>query len=457
MSQRDRRFSRPEAYEPAPRAHRPDESGTHARLEPETAMAPSPPRRRVRPGLETVLLASTAALLAAVAWPIAMSGLNGDGGSAATPVNTATAAPPAQIDPTPVVPAPAGAGTIQVALLLDTSSSMDGLIDQARGQLWRVVNAIDSVTWHGERPRLQVALYEYGNDGLSVEDGYIRQVSPFTVELDRVSEALFALHTNGGSEHAGQVIARSLDELQWADGEGTLKVIYIAGNEELAQGPVPWQTAVAAARAKGVVVNTIDCATGGFADAGWAEAAALAGGRFMQIDHNAVAEYIEAPQDAEIARLGASLNETYVGYGAEGRRGMDNQMAQDENSTLYLGSAVQRAVTKSSAHYSNPTWDLVDAMDGKVVTLAEVDQETLPEEARGLDEAALAAWIDGKRRSRTEIQAKLGKLATAREAFLAQERARRQGDGPERLDTAMTSSILEQAKAAGFTIEPSAS
>jgi hypothetical protein len=39
------------------------------------------------------------------------------------------------------VQAPARAASrVQIALLLDTSNSMDGLIDQARSQLWRVVN-----------------------------------------------------------------------------------------------------------------------------------------------------------------------------------------------------------------------------------------------------------------------------------------------------------------------------
>ena len=31
---------------------------------------------------------------------------------------------------------------MQIALLLDTSGSMDGLIDQARTQLWKIVNEL---------------------------------------------------------------------------------------------------------------------------------------------------------------------------------------------------------------------------------------------------------------------------------------------------------------------------
>jgi len=32
--------------------------------------------------------------------------------------------------------------SIQLALLLDTSNSMDGLIDQAKSQLWKIVNEL---------------------------------------------------------------------------------------------------------------------------------------------------------------------------------------------------------------------------------------------------------------------------------------------------------------------------
>ncbi|MEO7992108.1 MAG: hypothetical protein ABI663_21325, partial [Chryseolinea sp.] len=38
--------------------------------------------------------------------------------------------------------APAKGQTIMLALLLDTSNSMDGLIDQAKSQLWRIVNEV---------------------------------------------------------------------------------------------------------------------------------------------------------------------------------------------------------------------------------------------------------------------------------------------------------------------------
>ena len=89
---------------------------------------------------------------------------------------------------------------IQMAILLDTSSSMDGLIDQARQQLWNVVDEFSRTQRSGQKPLLEVAVYEYGNSGLSAQQGYIRQVLEFSRDLDRVSESLFSLTTNGGDE-----------------------------------------------------------------------------------------------------------------------------------------------------------------------------------------------------------------------------------------------------------------
>ena len=63
---------------------------------------------------------------------------------------------------------PAPQAKVQIALLLDTSNSMDGLIDQARTQLWKVVNTFVDARRDGEVPFVVVALYDYGNNTLHV-------------------------------------------------------------------------------------------------------------------------------------------------------------------------------------------------------------------------------------------------------------------------------------------------
>ena len=125
---------------------------------------------------------------------------------------------------------------IQLAILLDTSGSMDGLIDQARSRLWKIVNELATARKNGQAPRLQVALYEYGQDGIPAAAGYLRRIVPLSDDLDRISEELFKLKTNGGEEYCGQVIQSAVRELEWSGDSGDLKMIVIAGNEPFTPG-----------------------------------------------------------------------------------------------------------------------------------------------------------------------------------------------------------------------------
>lgn len=86
---------------------------------------------------------------------------------------------------------------------------MDGLINQAKAQLWEIVNELSYAKYGIQKPNLEIALYEYGNSTLPMEEGYIRQVLQFSSDLDEISEQLFSLTTNGGQEYCGAVIQAS--------------------------------------------------------------------------------------------------------------------------------------------------------------------------------------------------------------------------------------------------------
>src|SRR4051794_14027814 len=55
-----------------------------------------------------------------------------------------------------------GGPKIQAAILLDVSSSMNGLIDQAKAQLWNMVSVMGRVKCENGIPKIEIALYEYG-------------------------------------------------------------------------------------------------------------------------------------------------------------------------------------------------------------------------------------------------------------------------------------------------------
>lgn len=314
---------------------------------------------------------------------------------------------------------------IQVALLLDTSNSMDGLIHQAKAQLWDIVNVIDLITYQGEEPRLQIALYEYGNDNLDRRGGYIRQVSAFSSDLDLLSEKLFSLTTNGGSEYCGQVISDSVERLTWSNDDNNLKFIFIAGNEPFTQGDMNYHDAIGLAKEKDIIVNTIHCGDYEVGVRGeWKNAADISGGKYLNIDHNQELVYIETPYDEQILQLNQSLNETYLYYGESGSNYKERQVEQDENaSSINPLNLVKRAVTKSSSKYKNEQWDLVDASQNEDFDLSSIKEEQLPEELQGLSDDEKKVYIEEQQQARLDLQEQINDLEVQRQEYLQQQQA----------------------------------
>lgn len=371
------------------------------------------------------------------------------------PAVTKPAAPPPKAAVAPgTLEASISAPQVQIALLLDTSSSMDGLIEQAKRQLWTVVNAFQKARREGHSARLQIALYEYGNDGLSAEGGYIRQVVPLTTDLDRVSEQLFALKTNGGNEYCGQVIQKATQQLEWSKDKHDLKLIYIAGNEPFTQGPINPKTAVAAAKEHGIVVNTIYCGAAGEGDqSGWSEGARLAGGQAFNIDQNRAVAMVAAPQDAEIAKLGTQLSQTYLGYGKGGVEAKKRQEAQDSNAGSNAVSATSRAVSKASRLYDNSSWDLVDGTQQGKVKLDSLKDDELPAELQGKSAQERQALIDSKTQERAQLQSRIQQLSQEREKYLTEQQRAQGAQAGDTLDKAILESVHTQAKAQSFSLE----
>ncbi|CAM3530703.1 vWA domain-containing protein [Zobellia roscoffensis] len=335
--------------------------------------------------------------------------------------------------------------TVKIALLLDTSNSMDGLINQAKSQLWDIVNKFTyAKCGNEERPELQIALYQYGNDNLSSREGYIQQVLNFSGDLDDISEKLFSLTTNGGEEFCGEVIHTSLKQLNWGDNPDNLKMIFIAGNEPFTQGKLNYKDAVTNAKEKDIVVNTIFC--GNYEqgiNSDWKNGATLTGGEYIAIDHNRKVVHIDTPYDDVIIQLNSKLNQTYVSYGALGSAKMEQQRTQDSNAyELEEVVAVKRAVSKSSRLYNNKKWDLVDASDDATFDIAMIEKDELPKELKGKTKAEMESYIQEKKSDRSKIQNEIQALNAKREQFIAEK----QKDGEKgELENAMLEAIKKQA------------
>jgi hypothetical protein len=354
------------------------------------------------------------------------------------------------VDP-PAAPAPERI-EVDLVICLDTSGSMTGLIDSARARLWDIVNEFGQAR---PMPKLRVGLLTYGSPNLAnAAQGFVVRQIDLTDDLDSVYAKMMSMTTNGGAEYVGWVLNDAVRTLSWSRDPRALRLIYVAGNESADQAAEQFNFRRVSQIATGqdIVINAIYAGdrSQGISEM-WEAVAQHGGGTYAAIEMNEATYQIPAPQDVMLQKLNIELNATYIPYGARGREGRENQLAQDGNAERMGGqSAGSRVAAKASRLYSNSFWDLVDAVADKDFRLDSVDKEELPEAMQSMTPAERDAYVNGMRAARDTVQQKIKKLSEERDEFLRQERARQKSGDSSGLDDALLESIHKHAKKKGF-------
>ncbi len=340
--------------------------------------------------------------------------------------------------------------TVQIGILLDTSGSMRGLINQAKDQLWKIVNEVSKANRNNKDVIIEVGLFEYGKSTLPSYEGFLQMLSPLTSDLDKVSEELFRLRTNGGEEYAGKVILEAVNRFAWSTHRNDLKLLIIAGNEPFTQGSVPYIEAIKKARRNDIIVNTIFC---GDAYQGkrekWEDGAKRGDGKYFNINHNDRRRYIATPYDDDIIALGKKLNHTYLNYGNRAVREakVANTRKQDANAkSLSKSSYIERNIVKSKKQYTSASSDMVSAYMENVGSISQIDKKLLPDELKGKSQKEIKIIIEKKKSQRLTLQNKIRTLESKRDKFIASKSTKDNNN----LGAAIIKSIREQATKKGF-------
>lgn len=340
-----------------------------------------------------------------------------------------------------------GVDKIQLALLLDTSNSMDGLIEQAKSQLWKMVNELATTEQDATKTVIEIALYQYGNSQLSAGNGYIEQILPLTKNMDLISEKLFELRTKGGEEYCGLVLDQSLLGLDWSENENDYKAILIAGNEAFDQGPVLFEKSCKKAKNKNILINTIFC---GDYDRGvklnWEEGAKASNGQYMVINMGDEVVHYITPYDDRIRALNGELNNTYIPYGANGDSNFLKQSSQDTNAKIYgSGNARTRSFFKSKEQYKNEEWDLVDKIHKTPLPQqieAISNAKVVDPKLKSMSPKELKAYTLEKAESRAKIKKELNELESEVKSYILKEKAAK--EETETLDNKLIKTIKKQ-------------
>jgi len=342
---------------------------------------------------------------------------------------------------------------VDVVVCIDTSGSMEDLLDATRARIWDVVNELARMK---PTPELRVGLLSYGTDKGTEQNGWIVKNLDLTDDLDSVYAELMTLTIGGGDEYVGRVLNEALDGMSWAPDWDALRVVFIAGNESADQGVEDhdFRIVTRATRDRGIIVNALYA---GNREHGvverWHEVAQGGEGNFSAIDPATGTIQIATPQDDLLLELNTRLNSTYVPYGARGRDGLANQIAQDSNaSRLGVQSCSSRIVAKGGALYTNASWDLVDAtleeqFDWDAIPLAD-----FPEKMQSMSREEQVAFVESTREQREAIQAEVHRVSAERSQFIKNVLSESIGDDDE-LGRAMRQAIREQAMAKGFTCD----
>ncbi len=372
---------------------------------------------------------------------------------------TIGAAQARKISPTPCDPpafhAPA-AQAIDLVICLDTSGSMQGLIDSARAKLWDIVSELSNVQ---PTPQLRVGLLTYGSPNTSSADkGWIVRQIGLTSDLDAVYERMMAMSITGGDEFVGWVLNDAVNTMDWSPDPSALKLIFVAGNESADQAAhqANFRNVGSMAIAKGIKINAIYCGSHqqGLSEK-WDQVARCGGGVFSSIDMQTATAQVATPYDDALLKLNIELNATYVPFGKEGRIGAARQISADASAeSVGIASAPSRVAAKATVLYKNEKWDLVDAALDKDFKLEEIKEADLPAYMQKMAPKKRVDHLAQQRTLRARVQSKIQKVGRRRRTFLRKEKSK-SSSGKQGLDEALIKTIRKQAAEKGIVIKKS--
>lgn len=375
------------------------------------------------------------------------------------PPSPPPSAPPAQMPPV-IAPVPVEKPVIELVFVLDTTGSMGGLIDAAKEKIWSIASTMAQAD---PAPEIRIGLVGFRDRG----DAYVTRVTDLSSDLDTMYGTLMDFVADGGGdtpESVNRALHDAVHRISWSQDPDTYRVVFLVGDAPPHmdyQDESQYPAIVAAARAKGIVVNTIQCGRYQGTVVPWTRIASLGHGQYFEVDQAGSAIAIATPYDARLAELAAELDGTRLYYGDhEAREKQAQKLAATEKLHAAASVAAQARRAKFNAAPSGSAsflgkGELVDDVSSGRVDLADIEDEKLPEPVRALAPEQRAALVRDNAERRAELKSQIKELAAERDSFL-RDKVEASGDADASLDHQIYDAIKEQAEAAGIRYEAEA-
>jgi len=367
------------------------------------------------------------------------------------PLAPPRAAPPPVVTQKPVV---------DVVFVLDTTGSMGGLIQAAKEKIWSIAGSMAQAQ---PAPQIRLGLVAFRDRG----DDYVTKVIDLSSDLDTVYATLMDFRADGGGdgpESVNQALADAVHKVSWSQAADAYKVIFLVGDAPPHmdyQDDVKYGVTIAAAKARGIVVNTIQCGNQADTRTEWQHMAQLGQGSYFAVAQSGSAVALASPYDRELAELSAKLDGTRLYYGSAA----DKAKAEEKEaagSKLRAAASVEAqarraAFNRSKSGAANLLGDkeLVEDVASGRVDLGTIEPKALPAPLQTLAPGERKAEVDKLAKQREDLKRQIDDLAGKRDDYLKRE-VDRAGGAKDSLDAKVFGAVREQAAKKGLRYEEAA-
>ena len=346
---------------------------------------------------------------------------------------------------------------IEVVFILDTTSSMSGLIQAAKEKIWSIATTMASAE---QTPDIKMGLVAFRDRG----DAYVTKVLDLSQDLDSMYAKLMDFNARGGGdgpESVNQALYDAVNRISWSKDENVYKVAFLIGDAPPHMDyndDVKFPASLERAKQKGIIVNTIQSGQSHSTTPVWKNIAQLGDGEYFQVENSGNAVAVETPFDKKLSELAASLEKTRLYYGDEEAK--ENQKKKilatsklhEELSEAALARRATYNATASGKSNFLGKGELVDAISSGRVELDDIDKDDLPASLQALAPEQQMEIINDQSRRRDEIKNDIKKLSESRSDYIRQE-IKAQGGASESLDEKIFGAVKEQAKLKGLIYE----
>jgi Mg-chelatase subunit ChlD len=344
---------------------------------------------------------------------------------------------------------------VDVVFALDTTGSMGGLIQVAKEKIWSIASTMAAAQ---PTPQIRMGLVAYRDRG----DDYVTRVVDLTADLDSVYAALMQLEAGGGGdgpEAVNQALHDAVNRISWSQEAWAYKVVFLVGDAPPHmdyQDDVKYPITLAAAKGKGIRVNTVQCGDLGETTREWQQIARLGDGRTFQVDQAGGALAIATPFDARLAKLAGELDAARLYFGSESERKVqaDKDEAAERAKVAASPAALARRATFNASEAGKDNLlgkqELVDAVTSGRVDLKTVAPEALPAPMQAMSPEERQALVTQTAAKRDELKRQIRDLADERASYL-KKKVEADGGAGASLDHKVFEAVRAQGGAVGLS------